>query len=667
MTTKPKLSVCLERTPPLARLLTHGTLLVVLACGAGAATGDEIDELVTLEPHRAEAYPILESTRTLNNGSLLNTITEEQITNLGASDLAGALRRVPGVSVSRFNQVGAYGGGDGGAVFIRGHGSGRPGGQISTMIDGVPRFNGIWTHPLLDMISIDNARAVEVYKSPQPVLFGNMAFGVVNLLPKSRPEEDRLTRIQASYGAHQTITGLVENGFSTGPWHHWLTASHRESEGHRTNADGWVDNLYARIGYDFDDGLALSFLTTWQQGRAADPRAITAATIPIVEEYRTESWFSLGTLDFTRGIHTAFLKAWYEQGKTRWRQWDAAFPPPVNETFHNVTDFESHGVRLQDRLDWDNGIGLTLGWELHWYGGKVSDVYEKTTGASLYDPKRLFLNHSVYAEFDYAVALMGGRLVPSAGWRHNDARYFDDEYGLQLGIKYEREQTSLALQYSRAYNYAGVYAAVFNGRWASFGLAPDGWQSVQAETLQHVELNVERTFGERVRITASVYHDEVADAISLDAPPPPVAITNLGQYRVTGAEFYGFFTPATSMDLFLGVAYQHSSTEELPNYPAWTISGGASWRISDAWKLQVDAAYNDSQYTQGTRFASGLQEVGAYFLLNARISWALTFANQPWSWEIFLLVENLTDENYEYRAGYPMPGFTPTIGVEGRF
>ncbi len=660
-------AIFLNCIPSIVRLLVHGVCCGALSAALTAALNDGEYDLVTLEPHCSETYPILESTHTLTNGSLLNTISEHQIVNMGASDLAGVLRRVPGVSVSRFNRVGAYGGGDGGAVFIRGHGSGRPGAQISTMIDGVPRFNGIWTHPLLDMISIDNARVVEVYKSPQPVLFGNMSFGVVNLLPKSRNEEGRLSRILASYGPDDTIAGLVENGFSSGSWNHWLLASHRESEGHRTHADGKVDNLYAQIGYEVDDGLSFSYLTTWQQGRASDPRAIHAAIIPIVEEYRTESWFSLGRLDLVRGIHTAFVKAWYEQGNTKWRQWDAAFPLPINETLYNLSDFDSYGVRLQDRMEWDNGIGITAGWELHWYGGKVSDVYEKTTGASLYDPQRLFLNHSVYAEFVYAQQFMDGKIFPSAGLRFNDARYFDDEYGLHLGLKYSRENTSLAFHYCRAFNYAGVYAAVFNGRWTSFGLPPDAWQSVRAETLQHLEWTAEQSFGERLRLTASVYHDEVADAISLDSPPPPVAITNLGKYRVTGVEFYGFLTPSASFDLFLGAAFQHSSTEKLPNYPEWTFSSGAHWQISDAWKIQVDATFNDSQYTQGTRFASGWQQVAAYFLLDARVSWKITAAQPRSDWEVFLLVENLTDENYEHRVGYPMPGITPTIGVEGRF
>jgi iron complex outermembrane receptor protein len=73
-----------------------------------------------------------------------------------------ALRRVPGLTISRYNPIGSYGGGDGGAVFVRGQGSGRPGAEITMMVDGIPKFVGVWTHPLLDLLSVDLVHQVDV-------------------------------------------------------------------------------------------------------------------------------------------------------------------------------------------------------------------------------------------------------------------------------------------------------------------------------------------------------------------------------------------------------------------------------------------------------------------------------------------------------------------------
>src|SRR4030065_498822 len=115
--------------------------------------------------------------------------TQQQISDLTAQDLPYALRRTPGVVISRYNQVGSFRDGDGGAVYIRGMGSSRPGAEIQILVDGVPKFAGVWTHPLMDTMSADIAEKIEVYKGAQPILFGNMAFGAVNLITKRQKEE----------------------------------------------------------------------------------------------------------------------------------------------------------------------------------------------------------------------------------------------------------------------------------------------------------------------------------------------------------------------------------------------------------------------------------------------------------------------------------------------
>lgn len=53
----------------------------------------------------------------------------------------------------------------------------RPGGEISMMIDDILRFSGVWSHPLLDLISVNSAEWIHVYKSPQVVLLDNMSLG----------------------------------------------------------------------------------------------------------------------------------------------------------------------------------------------------------------------------------------------------------------------------------------------------------------------------------------------------------------------------------------------------------------------------------------------------------------------------------------------------------
>ena len=75
----------------------------------------------------------------------------------------------------------------------------------------------------------------------------------------------------------------------------------------------------------------------------------------------------------------------------------------------------------------------------------------------------------------------------------------------------------------------------------------------------------------------------------------------------------------------------------------------------------------DDRYVLNPRYASEQEEVDAYFLVNGRLSYLLLTGESGLASEVFLAFENLFDEDYEHRPGYPMPGFTVTGGVEVRF
>jgi iron complex outermembrane receptor protein len=619
-----------------------------------------------LEAAEIAAIPLLEEV-SLSNGTLVNSVGKEQLRMLGASDLAGALRRVPGVTVSRFNSVGAFGGGDGGGVFIRGHGSGRPGSEIMTMVDGVPRFNGIWTHPLLDMVSIDIAERIDVYKSPQPVLFGNMAFGAVNLVPKTMQSKGRTTRLLGAAGKHETFTALAENGFGADGLRSWVTLSHRQSDGHRENADGEVNNFYGNFAHTINDHWESSVLVNHQNGRANDPRAESAAPIPVVERYETESTFFVGTLAHKYEALSGFLKVYWEAGETEWHQYDTGPPPPIGEAYTNFTEFDNYGIRLQERLELENGTAITAGYDLQLYGGSVDDIYETSAAANDRQPERRLRNDAVYVNIDRALDFAGGTFTPSAGLRYNLAREFDDEYGAQASLTYTRDNTRIYGNLARAFNYPGLYAAIFSDRWSGFGLSPDAWKDLDAETVLHYEIGVEQRLAEWGRLTVSVYYDEVSDALDFDSPPPPVSLTNTGDYQLFGTEVFLFLTPTEDLDLFIGGAYQNPSPSEVPNYPEFSLSVGANLRLSTKWSLNADAQYVDSRFTQGTRFNPGTQEVDRYLIVNARLAYAIDIWNGKLKGELFGAVENLTDTDYAFRPGYPMPGIMPSIGFDVRF
>ena len=89
-----------------------------------------------------------------------------------------------------------------------------------------------------------------------------------------------------------------------------------------------------------------------------------------------------------------------------------------------------------------------------------------------------------------------------------------------------------------------------------------------------------------------------------------------------------------------------------------------TWSGTSGWRCNVDLQWVDDRYILNPRFASSEVWVDGYFLANAK-------AAIPWQWlgldlqgSIFVFGENLTDEEFQHRLGYPMPGRMIQIGVD---
>ncbi|NJL60296.1 MAG: Plug domain-containing protein, partial [Desulfobacteraceae bacterium] len=186
--------------------------MLVLLLPMSAMAEEQEQKSYQMQEVEVIASPVIEGTSVNALGSSVTTISKEQLDALNVQDLPAALRKTPGVVISRHNPVGSFGGGEGGSVFIRGQGSSRPGAEIQMNIDGIPKFVSVWTHPLMDVLSIDIIDHIDVYKGAQPVLFGNMAFGAVQLHSKKQTQEGFSTNFETAYGSFDTWIEVAEHG-----------------------------------------------------------------------------------------------------------------------------------------------------------------------------------------------------------------------------------------------------------------------------------------------------------------------------------------------------------------------------------------------------------------------------------------------------------------------
>ena len=690
------------RPPRTLVTLLCWTVLVAPCALSAQSTTSATTGAVELDPVEVLGQPILDDLKIRSTADKIARVTSEQIEALHATDLADALRMVPGLTISRFNPVGSFGGGDGGAIYIRGHGNGRPGGQISLMQDGVARFTAIWTHPLLDLLSVDNVHQAEVMKSPQPVLHGNMSFGAINLVAKSATGEGMTNRLKMGIGSWGSWETVYENSFGAGPLRSHFVASHRESDGHRPNSAGELSNLSYHFGYQLNDTWSLNAYFNATQSQAEDPQPTGNAPLPIVETYETESFFSTLTLRHTDDNGEGYAKLYWDDGETLWYQWDGAPPPPIGSVYTNITDFKSYGLQWRETRHLAEDWNVTGGYDLQVYGGETLDDYPAPLPDAPFD-QELIRQHSLFLLATRDSAATAGRnvghkarptsetrgprgsgstpdndehtssgnpggnwsLTPSAGLRYNWSDPFEDQWGAQAGLVAQRGDTRLYAQYARAYNYSGVYAAVLNQNWRFFGVGPDDWQSIEAETLDHFEVGFQHRFAPWLLADLSLFHDRSRNALQFDPPPPPVSLAVYDKFTTRGAELTLFIEPNEALRLFAGLTLTDITPADRPNAPGYTATFGSHWEFAPGWRLHADLQFVDDQFVQGVRFDDPPEPIDGYAQANVKLSRAFDFGRTHG--RVYLAVRNLFDESFEYQPGYPAPSINWMLGFDTKF
>ena len=599
------------------------------------------------------ARPVLEEIRREPLAGSVTVVGARQIEDLNAGDPAAALRRVPGLVVSRYNVVGSYGGGDGGAVYARGQGAGRPGAELSFSVDGVTKAAGVWTHPLLDALPIDAAGEIDVYKGAQPVLFGNMAFATIDFVTKRRLEEGFGGKATAAYGSFGTSALGAEVSGRSGPFDVYVMASQRQSDGHREGSDGRTRALFARAGYDLGGGWGLSLTGDLTSGRASDPGVAGAPPLGVTPRWDSDDAMGVLTLSRAHGGKEGFLKLYLEDGSIDWLQWDGGSA----SSFRTFTDWRNLGLKARDVFAVLGRGELTVGLDLESTDGAAREV--RVAGeVPLGD--FTFRNVAPYA----GLALTFGdavKVTPSAGVRYNHSREFGGVWGAQAGVMVASSLGEAHVRWARAFNLPGIWAAVFT---EGYGRG-DQWKLLEPELMDHFEIGFAPRLGRRTVLDVTFFYDDVADALRfVPPPPPPPAWANTGAYRARGAELTLSVEPVPALGLYAGAAYTEATPANVPFTPKWTLTGGAVATVS-SFRLAVDAQWVDDRFVGNLRFPGVPAMVESYFLLNGKVTARLD-ALVP-GLEVFLAGENLTGSDYAYRPGYPMPGTSVSGGASVRF
>ncbi|MEW5914547.1 MAG: TonB-dependent receptor plug domain-containing protein [Thermodesulfobacteriota bacterium] len=617
--------------------------------GAAWAEGPDAQKAQKTGEVVVVATPVIEGNQVNRLGSEFTVVSEQQIDDLNAGDLPSALRRTPGVVISRHNPVGSFGGGSGGAVFIRGMGTGRPGQDIVTMMDGIPMMVGVWTHSVMDMLSVDNVHSLQVYKGAQPVLFGNNSFGAINIIPKYKQEDGFYTHGKLAVGSYNTLVEVAETGGKTQGFDYYLVQSYRYSDGQRDDAGGSLQNYYANLGYTLNPHLRLSLLVNYTQNWSQDPGPLGH---PELKDgtFKTRDQLTIAKLETKYGWGYGYLKAYWDAGHLDWQD--------QSDGSDTRTDYDNYGVRLSQTLTLWKGGALTLGLDQDYISGKVLVV----SAAGRYNggDKETFRLTQPYAALSQEFKLGEFTFIPSAGLRYFDHNSFEAETGYQAGAILRYRQSELHANFAHTYNYPGVYV-VQQSRlfWGGSTL----WEGLKPEQLDHFELGLSHRFAPWLKTGLTYFRDKGRDRMVLVYGPPHWV--NIGEFDNQGLEATVTVNPTANLALFAGVTYIDRSPEDTPYAPEWSGSAGLNWRFMKGFMLSVDAQYVGEYYVSDTRYSGSRSKADGFLIFNAKL--AYSFRVESVDLKVFAAGENLTNQDYEYKPDYPMPGINGMLGVEFSF
>lgn len=604
----------------------------------------------TLAPVTVSGSPVIEAQRIDSFGSLATEVGESQVRDLNAIDLSSALRRTPGVTVSRFNPVGSFGGDEGGAVYVRGLGASRPGSEVKTYVDGIPFYMGVWNHALLDLLPVGGMERITVYKGPQPQRFGN-TFAAIDLSPRRAQRDGLAANLRVSAGSFGTFVEQADLAGRQGDGEFSVAQGYARSDGHRDEADGKLANLLARGSYRLSPQWTVGAMLLGADNRVSDPgEEGNLATRTGV--FTTRGTLGSVSLAHDHGLAQGRVQLYDNQGTSHWDN-------PIAAVVHSK--FHLSGLRWREQLAPWQGGELVAGLDLDRMAGSVA-----FNGFTAFDGVTLRLT-SPYAALSHTLALSDGwRVTPSAGvrlYRHN---VYGSSSAPHAGLVLEQgDALALRLNASRGVNHPGLDAALLNAIVPPLAGAPDSWRSLKPELMDHLELGARWTPLRDSSIDVSVFQDRLKDRYVF-AFPPAVSLpsfTNLGNYRVRGLELSWQQAWGSAWSTFAGATLLDSSLADLPYAPERALALGATWR-EGAWRVSADAQAQSGMFVLNKARADGAPnsaQVGGFAVVNLRVAHAMPVLGSRG--EVFVALENLGDRRYAYRPGYPMAGRSAQLGL----
>jgi outer membrane cobalamin receptor len=619
----------------------------------------------------------------------VRVVTARDIEAMGARTLDEALALVPGVII-RTGAAGVP------RIDIRGFRSR----HVQLL------FNGIPMHSTYDgafdpsYVPVENIERIKVTLSQSSVLYGDGPLGgVINVITKEGGPGVH-GRLLAEGDPGDEWLGAFELSATRGRWSAFASGSgynlrgfelsddfestSLENGGTRDNSDRQRRNLFGSLSHALTDELLIGAAvqgTAGEYGRS--PTSAERKTDPFASRARFER------VERVDGIAGHVSALWDPQGPLSVRSWLYLNRREADErgyddaTYSTLADDRVNGsFSIDDRMltrggsvhgSWEFGTrgiltaGLLGRHEDYEAEGTVRDVrLSNGGGGGRYGLRPIDEDRSTRTftgALEYENWLRDDVLFVTGygvSWFDPDGASTDRAGNALLGAAWDvREGTRLRASVSRKHRFPSIrqlfeYEA--------------GNPRLHTETTRTWELGIEQTLPGRSRIELTGFFSDIDDYI--EKLKEGDVFENSEEYRLRGFELEAEtrFRP----DLQLRAGYSFLDTEdrshgaerdELQNRPRHRLTFEGRYRFALGLGLQASVTRVVDSYTYSRTEPLQQGSLDDYTLVSARLAQDLLGGRGV----LYLVGENLLDEDYEDSYGFPQRGRTLRIGAELRY
>ena len=515
-------------------------------------------------------------------------------------------------------------------VKIRGIGE-KPNSGLLTVVDGRPQSMGIWRHPLFNIHSIDTIETVEIIKGPAGVEYGNQAVGgVINIQTKRIKTDGMKTIIGFGLGSYNSQDYFINNLLKKGKFDYSVSAGYRSTAGDRANSDSYQENYHVGIGYEL-----------------------------------TENWYIRGNADYADilfynpGLTNGPLARYDEgtPGETFQRDFDIRLEHECDSLkgyaivyadtglnkFHEESDnmYENYGARLKEAFNLFKGNLIKTGFDFQRFGG-IYNNFASPPSPKL-KKKRLVQYQNEYSPY-IIVEQTFDKTTLSGGLRYSYNDKWKDEIIPGLGAKVN----IFGNQYVFANAQKGYKTPEIGREFMASTLKPE-YKVTEPERYWQYEVGLNNAW-ERFFYKVSAYQIEGINLIQMvPPPPPPPRFVNTGAIVIRGVEVDTYVKPFKIIKVGTLLSYldpgKKTANIAFFNGKVYILS-----RILKSLSLNVETEFAKDRYDANER----KQELEDYMIYNANLLYNLSFKNLDANF--YMDAENILNEKYLVKIGYPVPG-----------